>query len=131
MIDDLGGVTSALAKLALDAAVLRHQVIANNIANAQTPGFRPQYVSFEEYLSAAAGSQTGRETDAVLRAEVESLRERLDAGQLVHSDDVTEVNVDQEMARLSANVLRYQALLEGLSKRGDLVKMAISGEGGR
>ena len=54
MIDDIGGITSQLVKAALDVASLRHEVIANNIANANTQGFSPKKVGFEEYLKEAA-----------------------------------------------------------------------------
>jgi flagellar basal body rod protein FlgC len=33
---DLGGVTAATVRLALDVAQMRHQVIANNLANVRT-----------------------------------------------------------------------------------------------
>mgnify|MGYP000530431163 CR=1 FL=1 len=38
---------------ALDAASLRQNVLANNIANVNTPGFKRSYVSFEESLQQA------------------------------------------------------------------------------
>ena len=50
MIENLGGVTSEVAWLALDALSLRHQVISHNIANAETPGFVPKRLEFSEHL---------------------------------------------------------------------------------
>ena len=51
VIEALGGVTSELVGLALDAALLRHEVTANNIANHSTPGYLAKRVSFEEHLA--------------------------------------------------------------------------------
>lgn len=128
MIDDLGGATSSLVKLALDGAVMRHQVIANNIANANSEGFQAQKMSFEEHLSRIALHAPSAEADQVLKQEIEQLRDKLESGDYVEKAADQEVEIDMAMAELSANVLRYQALLEGLSKRSSLIKMAISGE---
>lgn len=52
---------------ALDASVLRQSVIANNIANNETPNFKRSEVRFEEYLQRElTGNQstfTGKRTD--------------------------------------------------------------------
>jgi len=41
----------------MDTASLRRQVIANNIANAETPNFKRSYVNFEAELSRALASE--------------------------------------------------------------------------
>jgi hypothetical protein len=46
--------TTGLLSMALDAAVLRQQAIAQNIANANTPGYQRISVSFESRLAALA-----------------------------------------------------------------------------
>ena len=52
LLSESDGVTFALVQLALDAATLRHQATANNLANIHSTGYRPQRVNFEEQLSA-------------------------------------------------------------------------------
>ena len=52
MFGNTEAITVEMAKLALDAASLRHQAIAHNIANANSPGFAPVRVSFEDQLGA-------------------------------------------------------------------------------
>lgn len=126
MIEDLGGVTSSLVKMALDVAALRHQAIANNIANADTQGFKPQYVSFEEHLSQLVLQAPNQRDDARLAVELEGVQARIEQGELLQTSKNGEVHIDLEMAKLSENVIRYQALLAGLSKRGAVLKMAIS-----
>ncbi len=126
MIEDIGGVTSQLVRLALDVSSLRQQVIANNIANAKTLNFEPQRVRFEEFLDSAMTRSTGQDDDRIARAQLNMLKQRVDSGQLVEKTGDETVELDLEMARLAENVLRYQALLEGLSKRGSVIKMAIN-----
>ena len=114
MINDLGGITSVLAKAALDAVVARHNIIANNIANASTPGFVPKVLRFDDYMAAVQADFSGASTR--LSPHDAQWRQAL-TGQTVQ--------LDQEMVLLSENVVRYQALLGALDKRGALLKMAI------
>ena len=128
MITDLAGTTSHLIELALDVALQRQQVIASNIANADSSGYRPLSVRFEEYLDTASTANGNRR---VSDSELNSIRDMLTSGQLVGYSGDDKVNYDQEIARMSENVLRYQALLAGLNKYGDIVQMAISGDRGK
>jgi flagellar basal-body rod protein FlgB len=126
MIEDIGGVTSRLVTLALDVASQRQQVIAHNIANANTPGYIPQRVSFEQWLDLAAVSDPDRYDKTGLLQNLDDLQQRLRQGELIEETGDEAVALDMEMVKLTENVLRYRALLEGLAKRGSLVKMAIS-----
>jgi flagellar basal-body rod protein FlgB len=126
MIEDIGGVTSRLVSLALDVSSLRQQVIAHNIANANTPGFTPQKVNFEQLLENAELLTSDQPADRELGSEINNLQQRLDRGELIESSEDETVSLDMEMVRLTENVLRYRAMLEGLSKRGSLIKLAIS-----
>jgi flagellar basal-body rod protein FlgB len=125
-LNELTGVTGSMIKLALDAASLRHLVIASNIANANTPGYVPVRVEFEEHLAAAARNRTygaygaglGR---SVAPAVVPDLQQGFDPLQ-------ARVQLDVEAAQLAQNTLQYQALLRGFRGRLEMLQMAI-GEG--
>ena len=125
MIDNIGGVTSQLVGLALDAALLRHQITAHNIANADTPGYSAKRLNFDDYLTRFSTSAMNASTDALLSNEVASLRKQLNQGHGLIDSIGGEVQLDQEMIELTENVLRYRALLEANGKRGDILKMAI------
>jgi flagellar basal-body rod protein FlgB len=126
MIEDIGGVTSRLVSLALDVSSQRQQVIAHNIANANTPGFTPQRVSFEQLLERAELLPSDRSADHELAAEIDRLQQRLDRGELIEPSENESVSLDMEMVRLTENVLHYRAMLEGLAKRGSLIKLAVT-----
>ncbi len=126
MIEDIGGATSRLVSLALDVASLRQQVIAHNIANANTPGYSPQRVSFEQWLDQAEIANLESSREAGLLQTLEDLDQRLGQGELIEATGDEAVALDMEMVKLTENVLRYRALLEGLAKHGSLVKMAIN-----
>jgi flagellar basal-body rod protein FlgB len=52
----IADVTTTAVERALDGLVLRNEVTANNIANAEVPGFKASRVSFEQALSNAIRS---------------------------------------------------------------------------
>lgn len=94
-------VTLSLVKSALDAGTLRQAVHAHNVANANTPGFRPFRVLFEQQPGGAPTAEVTREGTA-------------------------SVSVDTEVAALSRNALHYQALTDALGRHYALMSMAIS-----
>lgn len=125
MAIDLGGVTVQAVRVALDAAVLRHVAIANNIANAKTPGYQPLRVSFEEQLQRAGAALGNGDSDA-LRAQLDRLADDMKSGAALRPDDSGPVQLDSEMVRLADNSLRYRALLQALGSRSAILKLAIN-----
>lgn len=134
MIEDLGGVTKQMVHLALDVAMQRHSIIANNVANANTEGFRPQVLEFENELKKQLAQQgiaweTVSNSDALQRA-LRSAHADLRSNQYVQAAPAMKVELDQEMLKMSENVLRYQALLSALETRGSIMRLAVSGTRG-
>lgn len=128
MIEEMGGVNSQLIGLALDAALLRHEVIANNIANVNTPGYSAKRLSFEEHLAgfSSALQQAGNSlNNELLSTRIEALKAALNDGNTLVVPQNETVELDREMVRLTENNLRYQALLQAGGKRGELLSMAI------
>lgn len=121
MLNSVENTTVDLVKLALDAASLRQQALANNIANLNTPGYSPLRVDFESQLAGARAHYFAgnRVSDADLAAVKPS----------VEADEAGEgspVSLDLEIAKVSQNVVHYQALLRGLNKRMAILGMAIN-----
>lgn len=111
--------TAALARLALDAASLRHAAIAHNIANARTPGAARLRVNFEEQLAQArrtleAGTVLDRSALAGVRPALEALP----------STDA--LALDQQMVEMAQNTLQYQSLLRALSRLGSIRALAVN-----
>lgn len=123
LISDTDRMTSALVVLALDAAALRHQAIANNLANIHSAGYTPQRVNFEEQLGAlrsvvGAGQVPSRDMIGDVRPFVETDSTR--------STGSAATMIDLEVVKMSQNAVHYQALLKALDKRGDTVSIAIN-----
>lgn len=122
MVSGIENSVTALLGLALDGTVMRHQAIANNIANASTPGYRPVDVSFDEQLKAARDamlSQKGGIAAAVSNFQPTVLY--TDAGLSGDSS----VSLDMEVAKLSENTLHQQVLLKALNNHFSILDAAI------
>lgn len=107
-------ITSALIVKALDGLSARAVATAENIANANSPGFRPLRVTFEDALAAAAGGGEGS---------IRAVRPRT-AGALTAEP----VRIDLELATASATALRYSALTELLGRQMQIESLAITGD---
>src|SRR5437870_8620096 len=101
-------VTTEFIVKALDAAVLRHQAIASNIANANSVGYRPLRVNFEEQLGFAKQALAGGK-GSISAADVASLRPFLEQEPLPAPGNAA-VMIDMEMVKLAQNAVQYQTL---------------------
>ncbi|MHC1750476.1 MAG: flagellar basal body rod protein FlgB [Cellulosilyticaceae bacterium] len=91
---------------ALDASMLRNNIISNNIANEETPGFKRQDVNFQTILASEIKNKgkSGIDVNA-LDGKVYTDRASF-SGRL----DGNNVDIDQEMSELAKNKLRYDTL---------------------
>jgi flagellar basal-body rod protein FlgB len=102
---------------ALDLVELRHSVYASNIANASTDGYRRMEVVVNGMVSPIA-------------SELDAGGVELPAGEVVPSANAT-VRLDQEMAQMSQNAIRFQQLIGAFERTTGLLRMAIhEGRGG-
>lgn len=126
-IDSLGGVTSDLISLALDASSLRHEIIANNVANVSTPGYAAKHYAFEEVMNQFKIETTGLVDMNRLERDLPIIQEQLASTDAIQARTDPTVKLDFEMVDTAKNVLFYKSLLEASSKRGAILKLAISG----
>lgn len=109
-------ISALLLTKALDGLAMRAAATSQNVANAQTPGYQPLRVRFEDQLRAAA--QTG--PDAVQAVQPEYIRALPDA-----TDGA--LRLDLEMATASQTALRYAALVDLLGRQMQLHRLAVRG----
>ncbi|WP_066067195.1 flagellar basal body rod protein FlgB [Neobacillus soli] len=113
---------------ALDASVLRHNAISNNIANVNTPNYKPQKVVFEEILKGelANSSFKGKRSDSKHIPIGNSIAKPFITEQpMVMQNNGNGVDVDSEMTNLTKNSIWYQTLSYQLSEEFNLLKTAI------
>jgi len=120
-----------LLRESLTGLTQRQQVIANNLANMDTPGYRTIDVPFEQVL----GRQLGREGEMTLTRtsaghigapQVGMSGASGEQGQLVFRTDGNGVDVDAEMERLAETGIQFSAVTQLLSARIAILKSAVS-----
>jgi flagellar basal-body rod protein FlgB len=116
----MNGLTVDLIRLGLNAASLRQQAIASNIANASVPGYKRLSVSFEDQMAGQLNALRG--ADGLLSDlpadVVPVIQEAVSNG--------GDIAVDVEVANMSQNVLQYETLVKGLSKHFSIMSTAIN-----
>ena len=123
MTQGLESVTTAILGLAMDAASLRQQAIAANIANANTAGYVPQGVSFEAQLEdARRGLRSEGRIDPFAIAGVKVQMQALQNS----SGQAGAIQLDSEVAALAQNTMQYQVLAKGLNKHFAILESAFS-----
>ena len=125
-------------QLALGLRAQRQQVLASNIANADTPGYVARDFNFREALMAASSgpqAMTQASTTAAghipLQAQMsgEALKAKL--GYAVNSQpslDNNTVDLDRERASFVDNAVRYEATLRFINGQSKTMLSAIQGQ---
>lgn len=125
-----GSVLSVLQK-GLNASSLRQQVIANNVANIDTPNFKRSDVDFQAVLGAVLGEKSD-----VLAMKLTSPSHIpgvvVGGGTGIVTDSTTtlrndgnNVDVDSEMSKVAENGLYYNSLTRAISSQLGLLRMVI------
>ena len=98
-------------KAALDAAMLRQNVYAQNIANAETPGYRRKYVVFEENLQEAMKLCLLRTNEKHITSKITfpAPEVRQEEG-IAYRNDENGVDIDYEVVQMVSNGLKYQVM---------------------
>ncbi len=104
---------------AADASWTRDELIANNLANVDTPGYKRQDISFERELQRALGNsryQTMDEKVGNLRAGEVTGRVYTDGKSYSYRYDGNNVDVDAENTYLAENQITYHALVTSIKE---------------
>jgi flagellar basal-body rod protein FlgB len=122
----------------IKAAGLRHQVLANNIANVNVPGFQASEVSFEDQLQEALAGENpqpdlqGLTTDerhflinppGMATNPVQPLIRPALTGSM--RQDGNNVDIEAETAKLAANQLWYQGLVRSVQDEFNRLRTVI------
>ena len=120
---------------ALDSYALRQQTFAKNIANADTPDYRPERVKFEEYFHDEEVVLKGVETKSghiplgnvgpAVKAGDKELRSIPDAE--VYFSGENHINIDKEMAESAENQIRFRLVAKMVNKYFSGISNSIKG----
>ncbi|MDA8233851.1 MAG: flagellar basal body rod protein FlgB [Clostridia bacterium] len=125
-----------VAEKGLDAAALRQNVIANNLSNVDTPGFKRSFVTFEEELKAALAAGKGPKLRGVMTDEKHLPIGPRSLGLIMPQthvqrntslrNDGNNVDIDEESANLAKNSIMYNALAQQIAGDFSSLRNVIS-----
>ncbi len=130
------GRTSAILEQGLQANVLRRHLIANNIANIDTPGYKRAELSFESQLRRAVDSEVpvklptyktdSRHIDFNKRIDFTKVKPRINVEyDTSYRNDGNNVDIDIESADAAKNTMQYNLMMELFSRNIKLLDMAM------
>jgi len=102
----------------MDIASYRRKLLASNIANADTPGYRAKDISFRKEVIRAM-----EQIDRGQRAE--QLYQVYETVNTMPNRDGNTVNVDIEMAKIAENSLTYNTAVQLYSRKARMLRDAI------
>ena len=131
--------TITILRKALDAASLRHQVLSDNIANVNTPGFKRSDVVFQQELKNAINESSDdkqfpglantnpRHFTGITSNSIDDVMPKvIMQNDTVSRNDLNNVDIDLEMSKLAENTILYSALAQITSLRLNSLKSAIN-----
>lgn len=131
--DRLTGKTVELLSRALSYRSANHNVISGNLANIDTPGYKPKELTFDDALKEAVDKTGGplRKTDPKHFSHYGDGFEQGKASFSLKEAESTmtgsdELNIDREMAKMVKNNLLYEASARILSKKLETLRTVIA-----
>ncbi|MBF0625585.1 MAG: flagellar basal body rod protein FlgB [Magnetococcales bacterium] len=126
------GVAGEFKKNVMDLRHRRQEIIAANVANADTPGYKARRLEFEDVLAEAMpkpGELAMQRSDrqhmplsfSAVDGEVQEVETPIPKG------DGNSVDLEQEMARQTANQLLYDYAAQSLNAQISKLRLAIDG----
>lgn len=111
----MSGIVDVL-HFAVDGLTQQQQAIANNLANAETPGFTAQDVNFQSSLAQVLQSNNGGTASVNVTADP-----------ALPATDGNNVDTGHQLVAAEQNTLQYQATVELLNAQFRLVQGAAGG----
>jgi flagellar basal-body rod protein FlgB len=115
---------------ALDLTAARQRLLTENVANAETPGYRRKDIDFATELKAVqdraapAGMRTTRPEHMTSHAATRTYK--VLTSEPTPGENYT-LSLDQEMAKVAENQLEYAVAARLVSKKFDGIQLAIRG----
>ena len=113
---------------AADASWTRETLIANNLANAETPGYKRQDIDFQTALKNELGNYKYTSLDKKIdRVQLSNLNPMIytDSESYSYRLDGNNVDIDTEQVELASEQIKYQALTTSINSEFDRLRSVI------
>ena len=113
----IGGANGDLLSRMMDAATLRHEVLSNNLANQNTPGFTRSVVQFESLVRDAVMGGSAKARDILPTVTPDEASPK--------SDDGNNVNLELELNAIRENQLLFDTYASIMKSNFDILQSSI------
>lgn len=114
---------------AADASWTRKNLITNNLANVDTPGYKRKDLNFESVLKTELGNMKYTSLDSKINnADISGLNATTytDYANYSYRKDGNNVDIDTEQVELASEQIKYKALTSSVSSQFDRMRTAMS-----
>jgi flagellar basal-body rod protein FlgB len=127
--------TLSILEKALDLRSKKHNVIASNIANMDTPDYKAFDLIIEKELQKTSGRKKNVSLNQTNQAHMQPHRQKAEGVSVQMEDthglslrgDGNTVDIDKQMAKMAENTLKYKAAAQIIHKKFQGLKSAIQG----
>jgi len=120
MINNNDQITNLLNSF-LDIQSQRTQIIASNLANADTPGFNARELDFKEFLYQAAQETINQNNNLLPKTELKVVNQKNNPLGI----DRNNVDTAKEMSSLADAAMQYMTGTQLLKSRWQMIRLAI------
>ncbi|MFY9227585.1 MAG: flagellar basal body rod protein FlgB [Blastocatellia bacterium] len=120
MINNNDQITNLLNSF-LDIQSQRTQIIASNLANADTPGFNARELDFKEFLYQAAQETINQNNNLLSKTELKVVNQKDNPMGI----DRNNVDTAKEMSSLADAAMQYMTGTQLLKSRWQMIRLAI------
>ena len=118
-------------KKAADASVYRNELLSNNIANVDTPGYKRKDLEFEVHLNRAiesAGTHKDTLTKKVHNVDLDGVKMMtyIDNADLSYRLDGNNVDISSEQTELASNQIVYNGLIDSMTHEFSRIKSVLT-----
>lgn len=133
-----GGLSERLKVMqrALDVRTFRHQVLASNVANADTPHFKARDIDFKAALQGALEGRQGLNLRTTSARHLPGVGDGFAGASLLYRTetqsavDGNTVDMDVERTQMAENAMQYEILTKLIGDRFNSMRSAVSSNQG-
>lgn len=126
-MNSIFGNSISMSEKSLDYLWQKQQVTMNNIANVDTPGYKTQYVSFEEEFKKQLETAVRSKDSSQIKEAVSNATATFHRTSTSDRLDGNNVDMDMESVELARTTLQYQYALDSVNSEISRLRTVIKG----
>lgn len=112
---------------AMDGSMAEQSVLAQNVANVDTPNYKAKQVVFEDVFNEALTAEKTNPKHLSFSSDDQGYRIENDSSGAVQNNG-NNVDIDEQMSNLAKNQIQYQALEQAVSNQFQQFKTVLGGK---